>query len=302
MSTELTGAPAPSTNVRTGFFQMPADLYHALDAVSQSRLKLLAKSPAHLRWELDHPTPPTEAMKRGTLAHLATLEPHAFHNSYVVVPESLAEGITTADGKPAKSPKATGEYKERLRKFAVDNFGKEFISAEEWDTAQGIAASIRRHPDASLFVSEAQNTELTGIWQDEETGLLCKMRVDADCPDLDTLFDIKTTTDASRAAFEKTIFNFRYYWQAAMYLEGMAILGRPRRTFAIIAVESEPPYACAVYNLKAEVIELARKEIRPLMRLYAACVKQGVWPAYPSGIQDIAVPQWAINQIERDLV
>jgi hypothetical protein len=303
MSTELIDLSQPQpTGFRPGFLTIPAALYHSIDAVSQSRLKLLAKSPAHLRWELDHPTPPTDAMKRGTLVHTAVLEPEAFYRCYCTVPDSLAEGITTADGKPAKSPKATTEYKQRLADFARANSGKEFVDAEDWDMAVAVGETLRLHRDAGVFISEAADTELTGLWRDEETGLLCKMRVDADCPDLDTIFDIKTTTDASRAAFERTIFNFRYYWQAAMYLEGMAALGKPRSTYAIIAVETEPPYGCMVYNLKSSVIDLARKEIRPLMRLYKACQQQNVWPSYPAGVQDIEIPAWAINQIERELV
>lgn len=286
---------------RTGFLTIPAQLYHSIDAVSQSRLKHLARSPAHLRWELDHPTPPTEAMRRGTMIHTAVLEPHAFNRAYVVVPD-LTEGIRNKDGSASEKPKATSEYKGRLADFARQNAGKQFLDREDWNMAITVGERLRSHSDAGVFISEARETELTGLWRDEETGLLCKMRVDAYCPDLGTLFDIKTTQDASPEGFARTIYSYRYYWQAALYLEGMAALGKPCTDFAIIAVETTPPYGARVYNLRAEIIDLARKEIRPLMAFYKACQERNDWPGYPSGIVDIGLPKWAENQINREIL
>lgn len=300
MSTELiTGASAPT--IKPGFCYLPESVYHAANAVSQSRLKTLAKSPAHLKWELANPKPPTDAMKRGTMIHKAILEPGVFDNAYVVVPD-LTIGITTKDGKPASSPKATAEYKERLASFASANVGRTFIDQDDWDMCQAIRKSLYEHPTISAFIEEAQGTEVTGFWNDPATGLLCKMRVDADCPDLGTIFDIKTTQSASVEDFERTVFTFRYYWQAAMYMDGMAALGRPRTDYVIIAVETEAPYQAVAYNLKAEIIDLARKEIAPLMQLYKHCLERDEWPGYPPSIVDIGLPAWAKSRIERAVV
>ena len=58
---------------------MSADRYHSIDAVSQSRLKVLKeKSALHLRYLLDHPFAPTDAMRLGAAIHDAVLLPDVF--------------------------------------------------------------------------------------------------------------------------------------------------------------------------------------------------------------------------------
>lgn len=311
MSAELTnGASAPlceklasktgNCSHSVGFHYLPESVYHGLNACSQTRLKKIAQSPAHLLESLKHPTEPTDAMKLGTLIHKAVLEPEAFQNSYIVVPD-LTEGITTKDGKPASNPRATSEYKERFAAFAKANAGKEFVSAEDWESAQAISERLHTHETIGVLLGEVSQTELSALWQDSETGLLCKARIDADSTDLETVIDIKTTRDASPAEFEKTIYNLKYHWQAAMYLDAMAALGKTRNDFLIIAVETEAPYACAVYNLRSEIIDLARREMAPLKRLYAECVRTGNFPGYPTGVTDIGLPAWAKSKIEKEM-
>lgn len=300
MSAELTnGAEAPT--LKTGFHYLPESVYHGLNACSNSRLSILKKSPAHLFHSLKHQLEATAAMKLGTLIHKAVLEPEAFRNSYVVIPD-LTEGILTKDGKPASNPKNTSEYKERFSNFAKANIGKEFISQDDFDTAMAIQQKLYNHPRIGLLLSEISQTELSALWQCSETGLLCKARIDGDSSDLEAVIDLKTTSDASPAGFEPSIANFGYHRQAAMYLDAMRELGRTRTDYIIIAVETEAPYECAAYRLRDEIIELGRRELAPLKRLYKACQEQNVWPGYPTEIQDIGLPAWAKSKIEKEII
>jgi hypothetical protein len=73
-----------------------------------------------------------------------------------------------------------------------------------------------------------------------------------------------------------------------------------------IAVEKEPPFACAVYQASKEhikdargnivaagMIEAGMGKIGPLLELYARCYKSGEWPGYVDSIEDLYLKRWA---------
>ena len=74
---------------------MPAEQYHATDAVSASLLKQIAKSPAHAKAYLSQQQEPTAAMLFGTAFHCAVLEYEKFTQQYAV----FVGDKRTKDGK-----------------------------------------------------------------------------------------------------------------------------------------------------------------------------------------------------------
>lgn len=287
MSTELqTGASAPTVSAAIGLHTLPFEVYVGINALNQSKLKTLAKSPRHCKHELDNPKPPSSAMRVGSLADTAIFDPELMHDLYAVRP---------------KLDMRRTEDKRRAELFEAHNHGKTIVTADEWNRAQDIAAALNKDEDCRAFIEASDRTQVTGIWQDKETGLRCKLRADAMCSDLGVIYDLKTTRDASRYAFEKSIFDYRYYWQAAWYLDGLKELGLSFSHYCIIAVENEAPYCPKVYRLQDEVIDLARREMAPLKRLYAKCLKENKWPGYPSGVEDVGLPGYAINRIEKEI-
>ena len=59
---------------------MPADVYHAHDSISNTGLKLMMRSPAHYKYQERKES--TRAMVLGSALHMACLEPDIF---YIVV-------------------------------------------------------------------------------------------------------------------------------------------------------------------------------------------------------------------------
>lgn len=265
---------------------LDSDTYHAIDRASSHRLGLLKKSPAHLRYELDHPKGPTPAMVFGSAVHCAVLEPDTFEDIYARQPKIDAR---TKEGKAARD------------KFISDNAFRIILSDEDYDAVKLIAANVMSHPLASKLIKATTNIEMSGFWIDKDTGVECKLRADAICGNHGTIFDLKTTQDASPENFEKSVYNFGYYRQGAFYIDGLKALGVDISNYAIIAVEKDAPYSVAVYRLKNDAIELGRRENRELLQLYAKCLKENDWPAYPNFIVDIGLPAWATRQIERSL-
>ena len=95
-----------------------------------------------------------------------------------------------------------------------------------------------------------------------------------------------------RGSIRAVHLQLRLYRQGAHYLDGFK-----REHFAFIAVEKDPPYANAVYQLESEVIDKGRAELERLLAIYAECERTGIYPGYESGVRYIGVPVWAATRI-----
>jgi len=70
-------------------FDMAAEKYHAVDALSKSMMSKILKSPAHYRAALEEHQEPSKAMQMGTAIHTAVLEPHLYSQVVAVVPPDI---------------------------------------------------------------------------------------------------------------------------------------------------------------------------------------------------------------------
>lgn len=285
MST-ITSPLRDSGTIMPGFYRsMPFADYRAIDAINHSGLDQLKRSPAHYVAAKSAPREQTEAMLIGSALDCLYLEPKLFDRQFAVM---------------AKIDRRTTAGKEAFAAFQSKHAGKTILTTDQMEQVQGMADALKAHADASALASFLSDSQLTAVWLDPATGLLCKGRIDGDCPELSTLIDLKSSADASRREFERSIFKFGYHRQAAMYLDACKALGAPRDHFAFVVVEKTAPYAVAVYRLKDDVIELGRRENAALLSLYAQCLSTDTWPGYPAGVQDIGIPAWAAKQIQED--
>jgi len=268
-------------------YDMPAEQYHATHAMSAGGLKRMAQSPAHFYgMQLDPNRPqnsePTPAMKNGTLVHTALFEPDQVGCRYVVKPDGM--NFSTKEGKAWKEA----------------NADREIVDADQMAAARAQAAAVRRLPDVAALLAEGRG-EVSAFWLDEQTGELCKCRPDWVSPAGDgvILIDGKTCQDASPAGFGRSIWNLDYHLQAAWYADGYErAAGIKVHGFVFAAVESAWPHQAAAYMLDDVVMDHARRKYRQLLDLYAQCKRAQHWPGYPSEIQPITLPVWAMKELE----
>jgi hypothetical protein len=265
------------------------DYHRKARGVSKSALDKIARSPAHYYAAyLDPAAPPwpdpTPAMRAGTLAHCATLEPAEFDARYVVSPEGI--------------DRRTKAGKEAWEEFQASAAGREIIGAEERAKAFAQAASVLRLPDVAEAM-ETGHAEVSMFWTDCETGLACKCRPDwiHSCGDAGViLLDLKTTKDASPREFAKSVANYRYHVQAAFYSDGFeAATGRKVLAFIFAAVEGDYPYQAAAYMLDEAAMQAGRAEYRRNLRTLAECRTTNEWPGYSSAIEMLSLPAWALK-------
>ena len=313
------------------FPNIPNDVYHSGPGVSKSGLDLLARSPLHFKFATDarndnEEREETRWQRIGSLVHKLVLEPASIWDEYAepFVPSdgALATSDQIKDALRALGGKISGtksELIDRLRDldpgavFVDDERAaweaqlgrRRVINSSELELAEGMAAAIEAHPiGGALFLSSPGEAELSAYWVDPETDLHLRCRPDWWRAD-GIVVDLKTTEDASREAFERSVLNYRYHVQAAFYLDGLAHaidqspdpLPVPTpREFVFLCVEKKPPHAVAVYRLDSETLELGRREYRRDLATLAQCIQADRWPGYGDAVQILGLPDWYVRR------
>ena len=286
----------------TGVFgDVPEDFYHGqIDRASNSRLTTLGdRSPAHMRWEADHPTPPTPAKKIGTALHLAALQPDLFASRYTIAGQCEA---TKKDGQRctmAGAVRIDGYWFCNTKSHAPEGAVPDQVAVLEaatWEVCVGVSHAIEHHPTARALLQGA--VEQTALWIDPETGLPMKARFDVVNTALEAMVDLKSCECAHPDVFERSIYGFRYYRQSGLYLDAAEILGIPARDPVIVAFEKKAPFGVITYRVRGDAIQAGRDELRPLIKRYAQCRAKGEWPGYPTDVRDISLPPHAWKAID----
>ena len=275
---------------------MDAADYHALKYCSASNLKAFRRTPLHA-WEQMHGPrkESTPAMRFGTAVHHAVLEPRIFRDRY-----SVADQCCATTGKGSRCSNLGRVMHHGGKWYCGTHDPKNGLEAavavlapDDFDKALRIADAVLKHPAAAAVMAMKIHTEFTRIWRDSATDVLSKGRMDLVC-EQGIIGDLKTTEDASREAFERSIFDYGYWIQAPWYIDAMGACD-----FVVIAVEKEAPFAVAVYRILDDVIDLGREEIARLMPRWAECERSGKWPGYSTEPEDVGIPAWAEKRLER---
>ena len=156
---------------------VPFEEYLTIDAVSQSDLKHIARSPAHYRAYKDGQQKETTAMQIGSAVDEALFLPGVFERTYV---------------RTELDRRGTNKWKAEEAALAP---GQVLMKAPDYEKVQGMLASLRAHRTASILFSDGV-AQRTIIWRDFTTGLLCKARIDWDNEAHNCLNDLKSTDDA----------------------------------------------------------------------------------------------------------
>lgn len=255
-------------------------VYRNWPAVNQSTLKS-GETMAHVRHGIDSPRKTTPAMMMGSALDFALTDPAGFLDRYALGPDGN-RGTKKWDEAQEAEP------------------SKVLLKPSEWADVLGMAESLRRHKAASKLFAAPGDLQVSLLWRDEPTGLMCKARLDKLLSTLPFVVDLKSTADASPDAFSRTALNMGYHKQAAWYLDGCAACGLTVEKFIIPAVEQSAPYAVAVYDLGAASIELGRIKNREALTAYAHAEKTGQWAGFSNIVQPLEVPAWALRGIEVD--
>lgn len=252
---------------------MTNEEYHAYPAWNKSSLDLIARSPAHYRYGASRQA--SRAMEIGSAVHAAILEPELFANEYI-----LLKDVTD---------RRASAYKEACKMFSSDKV----LTGNEAANIIGIQETVKCD-----LLSQPGYAEISVFATCPVTGLLIKCRFDY-LTESGHALDLKTTQDARASEFAKSAFNYRYHVQDAFYRHAFAAAtGTELQSFTFLAVEKEPPFYHAEYELDAEAQEIGQFYALRDLRTAADCERSGEWPAPVNETKTLSLPYWAVTEYE----
>ena len=126
------------------------------------------------------------------------------------------------------------------------------------------------------------------------TGMIDLLPVDPAAP----IIDLKTTSalvDDARK-INRSINDFRYGWQAAMYSDMLAGITGEQRDFSLLYVENAEPWCMTWRHLKQETLDVYRRQYREALYNYARAITTGIFPGAVVDAPDYVPAQWEVFQ------
>lgn len=273
---------------------MDAAAYHARPELSSTEARLILDTPATYRWAKDHPPliQPSKKFDLGTAVHTRVL---GVGDPVAVIPE----GILAKNGAAS-----TDKAKAFIAKARDD--GLVPLKQHEYDDVVTIAEAVLKVKTARALLEQPGTSEASVFATDPVTGVECRARFDF-LPEISSrrlvAVDLKTTADASKAAFEKSVATWEYAIQAAWYLDCLTwehgpLLHGMEPAFMFIAVQKTPPFLTGVYQVPEVWMDRARQSAAEARRLFAECTASGVWPGLPDEVVVLDEPMWHVFQHE----
>jgi exodeoxyribonuclease VIII len=284
--------------------QMPNQEYHDGPGVSNSMLRWVHMSPAMLKWSLDAPTDDEAdaATDIGSALHTLLLEPNQFDAEYVRDFEPPMDAISTVDQIKAALDAREIAYKASAGKQSLTHTlltadpqapvvdalrgewekgtdGRIVLGRADWRKLHLMRDSVMAHPTARQLLTLPGETERCHYWVDEDTGELCRCRIDREIPSLGMIADIKTT--GLMKWFDRSIEDYGYHVQEEWYREGWKqTQGREIQAFAFIVVSTvldRRRYMVDVKEIEPGSRDIARMEMRADLQAYSNARKSDDW-------------------------
>lgn len=280
MTTEAPAVPTIAPGLHRG---MSYDEYARIEAARHSFLCYFERTPAHARERMLNPRPETDFQAIGHAEHVAILEPARFELEFAA--------------QPYMGDRRSSKVRADEDKFRADHPGITFLTVDEFDLCLRMRDAVWAHPTASEILRGKGHNEVTAVWDERETGIRCKARLDrlTKLGDWSVIADVKTSRDASPRRFSRDVLKYGYAHQGAMYLDGVDTLAPRPRKFVLIVVEKERPYCVAAYEMEQDALDLAADQYRKHLRTYADCLATGRWPGFDDGLGYISLPSWAFK-------
>lgn len=268
---------------------VPDEVYHADPveggSLSSTGARRILHCPAKFRYEQDHPRPPKKEFDLG----------HAAHHLVLGVGPRL-EVIDAFDFKT----KAAREQRD-----AAYAAGAVPLLPDQMDQVEDMAAVLRAHKTAAGLLGGALHFELTLVWQDKQTGVMCRARIDCLTRAANgriLIVDYKTARSSEPRAIDRAMHDFGYHQQFEFYIAGAMELGIAADPLPMLIVqEKDPPYVVTVVVVSESALDIAAVKNRAALEQYAESTRTGHWPGYVDDVVQATLPPYAEKQFQEDL-
>lgn len=233
-----------------------------IEPVHISRLKHIARSPAHYRYALDHP-PTSKTLTFGSAVHSLVL------GGKSVVPYS--------DRRAGKEWEA----------FAGAHHDAYILSDKDYARADAMATAVLLDPLAASWLNWGSH-EVKIDW--ETCGRACQSTLDVLGHDF--VCDLKTTRSSDPNRFQWDARRMGYAAQLAFYCDAASFkTGRTFERAYIIAVESEPPHVVTPFEITPRLLEQGRQQCRAWLERLLSCEASNEWPGYAQHVVQLDIQE-----------
>ena len=234
--------------------------YHARKATPENRHAPVSKSllwefsQSPYKWAHKEPSPPTAAMRLGTVAHLMVLEP-----------DKVADEVRVSPFDSFRTKEA------REWRAEQEEAGKIVMTSQEGEILEGVvSASCLAIADCLQGGEYDVEVEVTAVFNGVE---LCGL-IDLVGPEGDTLWDLKTTsTIGDERSLQRLVYDRGYDVQAAIYTDLFAYHNDRQDNppaFGFIFVETCAPYEATWIKLSERSLQCGRARYMPMVERWKA--------------------------------
>lgn len=285
----------PSPGVYRG---IPYTQYATLQATNATLLKAVATMPPGKAIYQMQNRKQTPDLFAGLVLHSYLLDPtEVFARQY-----PLAEpcGALLKSGENKGKPCGAGTAKLvsegwRCAKHAESGVIGEGVNAELMGLVEAVQPEVWRVAEKQMNYPEA---ELTLVWKDEKTGLLCKARLDLCDPNNRAIADLKKTRCADADWFGGAVGTYGYHIQDAWYRRGAAaVIGKGIWQFDFVAIElnKNQRNGVQVLTLDDEARKLGEATAQSALEVVAMCQCEQVWPMYSAEPKIVKMRPWMVR-------
>lgn len=292
-------------DVKDGLFNdVPDADYRAWPRLSKSILEYGVTSMIDLKAAVEGKMRrDTSAMAFGRAFHSRLLTPHTFADQFDVAGQCVE--LTAAKGNPRCSRvgqvRVGGKWvcEQHSRGMIADPV--ERLDESENDTIEGMRQSVMNHPCVKLL-RQAGGAEVSIAW----TGFAnvpLKARMDKWIPDWGgrpAIVDLKSVSSLDRDDITKSIYDFGWHRQGAIYTDGIRALGLGDPDFILVFVRKTYPFGVAVRQLGERSLALGRSNYQSVLAEWKHCQATGIYRAFGDDVEEVEVPEWALKRFEKD--
>ena len=263
---------------------IPFSEYMRWNCFSKSMTGPALRSGLHLRHYIESSREGTYAMDLGSLVDCLLLEPQTFNEVFVVRPD------TYTNEKDLVKPWSNNA--KVCKQWNADNADRIILKSATIETAETMVNNIMNHAEAAAIIQDSKK-QVSIVWEDEETGILCKGR-----PDIvhgDMIWDLKTTIDASPEQFTRTIGNGGYHIQAGIYSGAWYNATNTTTKFGFMVCESEKPHGVALYEMGNDSMIAGQLVFKRALAKVADYIENGL-QGYSAFAEPIGAPRWMVDR------
>ncbi len=245
-------------------------VYHSTSGISSSTVKTVyKKSLAH--WKGEKRTQ-TAAFTMGTAVHALLLEKDR---------NLVVKGPKTRRSKIFTDKEAT------LKEDQV------LLTEVEYAVANKMAKTTLKNKHCRKYLDHNDRVNEVSVFATcPNTGLQLKTRPDLLIESEKSIFDVKTTMDASPIGFTRECFKYAYDIQAAFYLYVCKLAEIDVNSFSFITVEKSAPYCSHIHTVSESLLESATERMHRTLAIIAGATEEEKYDTGWGDYSIIELPAW----------